>query len=141
MTLRLILILLALVEAMVAWSILFLAVELVRKARGEDGLTQRQPWVVAFGFGLLHGAAFAGALHQIGLPQGNIPAALFLFNVGVEIGQLTFVGVVMAALWLLRRARWPEAAPHLAWMAATYAIGSFSFFWFLERLHAVIDFA
>ena len=131
----------ALVEAMVAWSILFLAVELVRKARGEDGLTQRQPWVVAFGFGLLHGAAFAGALHQIGLPQGNIPAALFLFNVGVEIGQLTFVGVVMAALWLLRRARWPEAAPHLAWMAATYAIGSFSFFWFLERLHAVIDFA
>ncbi|WP_072384038.1 HupE/UreJ family protein [Novosphingobium sp. NDB2Meth1] len=67
----------ALVEAMVAWSILFLAVELVRKARGEDGLTQRQPWVVAFGFGLLHGAAFAGALRQIGLPQGNIPASLW----------------------------------------------------------------
>ncbi len=130
-----------LVEAMVAWSILFLAVELVRKARGEDGLTLRQPWVVAFGFGLLHGAAFAGALHQIGLPQGNIPAALFLFNVGVEIGQLTFVGVVMAVLWLLTRFKWPAAAPRLAWMAATYAIGSFSFFWFLERLHAVIDFA
>ena len=131
----------ALVEAMVAWSILFLAVELVRKARGQDGLTLRQPWVVAFGFGLLHGAAFAGALHQIGLPQGNIPAALFLFNVGVEIGQLTFVGVVMAALWLLARFKWPAAAPRLAWTAATYAIGSFSFFWFLERLHAVIDFA
>ncbi|WP_421852217.1 HupE/UreJ family protein [Novosphingobium sp.] len=130
-----------LVEAMVAWSILFLAVELVRKARGEDGLTLRQPWLVAFGFGLLHGAAFAGALHQIGLPQGNIPASLFLFNVGVEIGQLTFVGVVMAALWLLSRFKWPAAAPRLAWMAATYAIGSFSFFWFLERLHAVIDFA
>jgi hydrogenase/urease accessory protein HupE len=131
----------ALVEAMVAWSILFLAVELVRKARGQDGLTQRQPWVVAFGFGLLHGAAFAGALHQIGLPQGNIPASLFLFNVGVEIGQLAFVGVVMAVLWLLSRFTWPAAAPRLAWMAATYAIGSFSFFWFLERLHAVIDFA
>ena len=131
----------ALVEAMVAWSILFLAVELVRKARRQDGLTLRQPWVVAFGFGLLHGAAFAGALHQIGLPQGNIPASLFLFNVGVEIGQLTFVGVVMAVLWLLARFKWPAAAPRLAWMAATYAIGSFSFFWFLERLHAVIDFA
>ena len=130
-----------LVEAMVAWSILFLAVELVRKARGEDGLTLRQPWLVAFGFGLLHGAAFAGALHQIGLPQGNIPASLFLFNVGVEIGQLTFVGVVMAVLWLLTRFKWPAAASRLAWMAATYAIGSFSFFWFLERLHAVIDFA
>lgn len=131
----------ALVEALVAWSILFLAVELVRKARGQDGLTLRQPWVVAFGFGLLHGAAFAGALHQIGLPQGNIPASLFLFNVGVEIGQLTFVGAVIAVFWLLARFKWPAAAPRLAWMAATYAIGSFSFFWFLERLHAVIDFA
>lgn len=130
-----------LVEAMVAWSILFLAVELVRKQRGQDGLTQRQPWLVAFGFGLLHGAAFAGALKQIGLPEGNIPASLLLFNVGVEIGQLLFVGAVMAALWLLRRLRWPEAAPRLAWSAASYAIGSFSFFWFLERLHAVIDFA
>lgn len=130
-----------LVEAMVAWSILFLAVELVRKQRGQDGLTLRQPWLVAFGFGLLHGAAFAGALKQIGLPEGNIPASLFLFNVGVEIGQLLFVGVVMAVLWLLSRLRWPAAAPRLAWLAACYAIGSFSFFWFLERLHAVIDFA
>ncbi|KUR72476.1 hypothetical protein AQZ52_04295 [Novosphingobium fuchskuhlense] len=130
-----------LVEAMVAWSILFLAVELVRKARGEDGLTLRQPWLVAFGFGLLHGAAFAGALHQIGLPEGNIPLSLLLFNVGVEIGQLLFVAAVTAALALLARLRWPPAAPRFAWMAASYAIGSFSFFWFLERLHAAIDFA
>ncbi|MEO0031682.1 MAG: hypothetical protein RIS94_1440 [Pseudomonadota bacterium] len=131
----------ALVEAMVAWSILFLAVELVRKQRGVDGLTQRQPWLVAFGFGLLHGAAFAGALKQIGLPEGNIPASLFLFNVGVEVGQLVFVGAVTAALWGLSRLRWPSATPRLAWSVASYAIGSFSFFWFLERLHAVIDFA
>lgn len=130
-----------LVEAMVAWSILFLAVELVRKARGEDGLTLRQPWLVAFGFGLLHGAAFAGALRQIGLPQGNIPLSLLLFNLGVEIGQLLFVAAVMAALALLARLRWPAAAPRLAWLAASYAIGSFSFFWFLERLHAAIDLA
>ena len=128
-----------LVEAMVAWSILFLAVELVRKAQGKNGLTQRQPWLVAFGFGLLHGAAFAGALKQIGLPEGNIPASLFLFNVGVEIGQLAFVVVVMAALRLLRLVRWPQAAPRLAWMTATYAIGSFSTFWFLERLHAAFE--
>lgn len=130
-----------LVETMVAWSILFLAVELVRKARGQDGLTLRQPWLVAFGFGLLHGAAFAGALKQIGLPEGNIPASLFLFNVGVELGQLAFVGVAMGALWLLSRLRWPASAPRLAWNVATYAIGSFSFFWFLERLHAALGFA
>ncbi len=130
-----------LVETMVAWSILFLAVELVRKARGQDGLTLRQPWLVAFGFGLLHGAAFAGALKQIGLPEGNIPASLFLFNVGVELGQLAFVGLAMGALWLLSRLRWPASSPRLAWNVATYAIGSFSFFWFLERLHAALGFA
>lgn len=128
-----------LIEAMVAYSILFLAVELVRKQRGVEGLTQRQPWIVAFGFGLLHGAAFAGALKEIGLPQHNIPASLFLFNVGVEIGQLLFVVAAGALLWLAARLRWPAATPRLAWTTASYAIGSFAMFWFLERLHAALD--
>lgn len=131
----------ALIEAMVAYSILFLAVELVRKQRGHDGITQRQPWLVAFGFGLLHGAAFAGALKEIGLPEGNIPLSLFLFNVGVEGGQLLFVAAIAALFWAVRRVRWPEAAPRLAWTAATYAIGSFSMFWFLERLHTALQIA
>lgn len=130
-----------LIEALVAYSILFLAVELVRKQRGYDGITQRQPWLVAFGFGLLHGAAFAGALKEIGLPEGNIPASLFLFNVGVEIGQLVFVGVCFAAIWALKHVRWPERAPRFAWTAASYAIGSFAMFWFLERLHTALEFA
>ena len=128
-----------LIEAMVAYSILFLAVELVRKQRGVEGLTQRQPWIVAFGFGLLHGAAFAGALKEIGLPQHNIPASLFLFNLGVEIGQLLFVALVWALLRLASRLRWPAATPRLAWTTASYAIGSFAMFWFLERLHTALD--
>lgn len=127
-----------LIEAMVAYSILFLAVELVRKARGVEGITQRQPWIVAFGFGLLHGAAFAGALKEIGLPQHNIPAALFLFNLGVEFGQLIFVALVSALLWALRHLRWPAATPRIAWASASYAIGSFAMFWFLERLHTAL---
>jgi len=128
-----------LIEAMVAYSILFLAVELVRKAGGIDGITQRQPWIVAFGFGLLHGAAFAGALKEIGLPQHNIPAALFLFNVGVELGQLIFVAAIAALLWALSRLRWPTAATRIAWTTTSYAIGSFATFWFLERLHTALD--
>jgi len=128
-----------LIEAMVAYSILFLGVELIRKQRGIEGITQRQPWIVAFGFGLLHGAAFAGALKEIGLPEHNIPASLFLFNVGVEIGQLAFVALVAALLWALSRLRWPQAAPRLAWTTAAYAIGSFAMFWFLERLHTALD--
>jgi hydrogenase/urease accessory protein HupE len=129
----------ALIEAMVAYSILFLAVELVRKQQGKDGLTLRQPWLVAFGFGLLHGAAFAGALKEIGLPEHSIPLSLFLFNVGVETGQLIFVALVMSAIWLLKRWRWPEAAPRLAWTVASYGIGSFAMFWFLERLHVALN--
>lgn len=129
----------ALIEAMVAYSILFLAVELVRKQRGQDGITQRRPWIVAFGFGLLHGAAFAGALKEIGLPEHAIPLSLFLFNLGVEIGQLVFVALVSVLLWTLKRVAWPEATPRLAWTTASYAIGSFAMFWFLERLHAALD--
>lgn len=128
-----------LIEALVAYSIIFLAVELMRKYRGKTGITQRQPWLVAFGFGLLHGAAFAGALKEIGLPEGNILAALFLFNVGVEIGQLIFVAVVAGAIWALKRFRRPERAPRLGWVVSSYAIGSFAMFWFFERLHTALE--
>ncbi len=135
-----------LIEAMVAYSILFLAVELIRKQRGNEELTQRYPWVIAFAFGLLHGAAFAGALKQIGLPEGNIPLSLFVFNVGVETGQLIFVAFVMVVLAGLRRVPLPSAAPRTtvyrhAWTAASYAIGSFATFWFLERLHTAFEVA
>src|SRR5206468_10914607 len=77
----------AVIEALVALSIVILAVELVRHARGEGGLTSRHPWLIAFAFGLLHGCAFAGALAEVGLPANDIPLTLLLFNVGVEIGQ------------------------------------------------------
>lgn len=127
-----------LIEALVALSILYLAVELVRKQRGHDGVTQRYPWLIAFAFGLLHGAAFAGALKEIGLPEGSIPGALLLFNVGVELGQLAFVLVVAGLLSALRRIPLPTVAPRLGELAATYAIGTFSMFWVFERLEAAV---
>ncbi len=76
------------VEAVIALSIVFVAVEIGHSRQRRPGLTERAPWVVAFTFGLLHGFGFAGALSEIGLPQLDIPLALFSFNVGVEIGQL-----------------------------------------------------
>ena len=75
-------------NATIALSILLLGPEIVRVRRGQTSLTVRRPWVVAFAFGLLHGFGFASALTEIGLPQGDIPLALFCFNVGVEVGQL-----------------------------------------------------
>src|SRR6202000_3047394 len=81
------------VEATIALSIVFLARELVRAERGEGGLTVRQPWLVGLAFGLLHGFGFAGALSEVGLPRHDIPLALLLFNLGVEVGQLLFIAV------------------------------------------------
>ena len=79
------------VELTIALSIVFLASELLRDPLHRSHITQNDPWLVAFCFGLLHGLGFAGALAEIGLPHGEIPLALFAFNVGVELGQLGFV--------------------------------------------------
>jgi hydrogenase/urease accessory protein HupE len=120
------------VEAMIALSIVFVAAEIVHGARGRPGLTARRPWVVAFTFGLLHGLGFAGALSEVGLPQNAIPLALFFFNVGVELGQLLFIGAFAVAALVIARARilWPR------WLeiAPAYPIGSIAMFWVLQRV-------
>ena len=122
------------VEAAVALSILLLAAEIVRRSRGRPSLTLRAPWAVAFAFGLLHGLGFAGALLDAGLPQRDIPLALLAFNVGVELGQLLFIGTVVAVTVLLSRWRLPKLASLHARPALAYAIGTLSAFWFIERL-------
>ena len=119
-------------NAAIALSILFLGPEIVRSWRGETSFTIRHPWVVAFAFGLLHGFGFASALTSAGLPKAEIPTALLSFNVGVEIGQLSFVALIL----LLERAfrilevrwpRWAEALPG-------YTVGSLGAFWTVQRL-------
>jgi len=126
----------ALIEAMVALSIIFVAVELANLRLGRVSITQKWPWLIAFTFGLLHGTAFAGALAEIGLPKGHIPLALFLFNFGVEIGQLLFVAVILSAAFVLRRLKLTEVAALKP--VPTYAIGICAAFWFCERIHAAI---
>lgn len=126
------------VEAMIALSILLLACEIVRLRHGEPSLTSRWPWAVAFTFGLLHGFGFAGALAELGLPQGDIPLALFSFNVGVEIGQLIFIGAVLGLMASVRRIPIPAQVERHASLAAAYAIGTTAAFWFIERLAAFV---
>jgi hydrogenase/urease accessory protein HupE len=122
------------VEASIALSILLLATEIPRLRRGEPSSTARWPWIVAFAFGLLHGFGFASALSEIGLPQGDIPLALFTFNVGVEIGQLIFIAAVLTALAVARRLPIPARVSRDAKPVATYAIGILAAFWFVERV-------
>jgi hydrogenase/urease accessory protein HupE len=123
-------------NAAIALSILFLGPEIVRAWRGGTSLTIRHPWIVAFAFGLLHGFGFASGLTTLGLPQAEIPLALLLFNVGVEIGQLCFVALVL----LLQRAfrvleiRWPRAVEALP----GYAVGSLGAYWTIQRTLVLI---
>jgi len=119
------------VEACIALSIMFVATEIIHGLQGRPGLTAQRPWLVAFTFGLLHGLGFAAALGQIGLPQTDVPAALLFFNVGVEIGQLIFVGGVLSAVWTIKRIGFN--IPQWATRAATYVIGSVAAFWVIER--------
>jgi hypothetical protein len=122
------------VEAMIAISIVMVAAEAVRMQRGELSLAIVRPWVVAFAFGLLHGFGFAGALVELGLPQGDIPLALLSFNIGVELGQLAFVTLLLAAVYTVRRV---VTIPRQATVASAYAIGIVAAFWCAERLDAM----
>jgi hydrogenase/urease accessory protein HupE len=124
------------VEACIALSILFVAREIVQAHRGRAGLTARWPWAVSFTFGLMHGFGFAGALAQVGLPVGAIPAALLFFNVGVELGQLIFVASVLALIAAGRSLaqRFQFRQPDWLWRVAPYAIGGLASFWLVERV-------
>jgi hydrogenase/urease accessory protein HupE len=119
-------------NAAIALSILFLGPEIVRAWRGETSFTIRHPWVVAFAFGLLHGFGFASGLSALGLPKAEIPLALLLFNVGVELGQLAFVLLVI----LLERAfrvleiQWPR----LLRLLPGYTVGTLGAYWTIQRM-------
>lgn len=118
------------VEALIALSILFLAVELTKTDR--ETWTRRWPWLVAFAFGLLHGFGFAGALAEIGLPQGEVPAALLAFNLGVEAGQIGVIAAVLALRAAVVRLAPKSETPALR--MATYGIGIISSYWLIERV-------
>jgi hydrogenase/urease accessory protein HupE len=120
------------VEAVIALSIIFLAVEIVKAQPEQPRLSQRLPWLVAFLFGLLHGFGFAGALREVGLPQGEVPMALLAFNIGVEAGQLLIIAAAAALLWLVRRLAPAALRPGI--MASAYAIGSIASYWFIDRI-------
>ena len=126
-------------EALIALSILFLAVEIIHSRQGRISLTEQYPWVVAFAFGLFHGLGFAGALSEIGLPQQEIPLALLMFNVGVETGQLMFIGAVLALFAVLKRL--PVTLPQGAWRVLPYSIGGIAAYWTIDRVMSFLPVA
>ena len=120
------------VEIAIALSVALLGYEALLRRRGAGTLTLRLPALAAFGFGLLHGLGFAGALAEIGLPPQAEALALLLFNLGVELGQLMIVAALLLALWALGRLAAALRPP--AEIALAYAIGTAGFFWAFERV-------
>lgn len=117
----------AVVEPLIAASIVFVAVENIFARR----LHLWRPLVV-FAFGLLHGLGFASVLGEFGLPQGQMVPALLGFNVGVELGQLTVIAVAFGLLsyWFGKH---PKYRGRVA-IPASVTIALIGSYWFYERV-------
>jgi hypothetical protein len=87
-------------------------------------------WLVAFGFGLIHGFGFASVLADLGLPQGTLVLALVGFNLGVEAGQLSIVAVFLPLAFLLRRTAFYQ---RLVFVGGSLLIAVVAGIWFAER--------
>jgi len=125
----------ALIECLIALSIVVVAAEVVGRTRGKTSIAIRRPWLIAFGFGLLHGFGFAGALSAIGLPATAVPSALLFFNIGVEIGQLMIIAAALVTTRILAMiGPWPV---HRLRYAAAGSIGVIAGFWAVERAVAI----
>jgi len=114
------------VEPLIALSIVAIAIENLREKKVDT-----RP-LVAFGFGLIHGFGFAGALSEVGLSGGALLSALVSFNVGVELGQACIILVAFPLiLWLTRRfeRQWQRFA-----VAGSVLIGLVGSYWFVERI-------
>ena len=122
------------VEAVIAMSIVLLASEIARDPE-RSGFVARNPWQMAFAFGLLHGFGFAGALSEIGLPEAQVGWALLLFNLGIEAGQLVFVAFAIGVYFALGGVA--ARIPSLVRAAPLYAMGTVACYWVLHRISIV----
>jgi hydrogenase/urease accessory protein HupE len=126
------------VESVIALSILFLAHEICLERH--QSWTFRYPVTVSASFGLLHGFGFASVLSELDLPQSELVTALLAFNIGVEIGQLLFIALVLAALWagsrILPSYTSSSAAIARLRILPIYSVGMLAGYWFIERLAA-----
>ena len=119
------------VEAIIAGSIVLLAYE---NLSDKPSMTKQYTAIIAFAFGLLHGLGFAGALAEIGLPEASQLMALFLFNIGIEVGQLGIIAVVLITPAFLRL-RYHRALYQLP----LYVSGGIASYWFMERSWQILS--
>ena len=117
------------IEALIALTIVYLATEINRN-KGSI----KTPWIMAFGFGLLHGLGFAGALMDIGIANNNMLLSLFFFNVGIEIAQIALIPIPLIILIISKKFNITEITK----IIASLCIGGMGFYWFIDRVIGII---
>jgi hypothetical protein len=117
------------IEALIALTIVYLATEINRN-KG----SVKTPWIMAFGFGLLHGLGFAGALMDIGIANNNMLLSLFFFNVGIEIAQIALIPIPLIILLISNKFNITEITK----IIVSLCIGGMGFYWFIDRVIGII---
>jgi hypothetical protein len=121
------------IEAAIAWSVVVVA--RAAAVEGTDSPGRIAPWTLAALFGLLHGFGFAGALAETGFARGAITRSLLAFNVGVELGQVAFVAVALAAARIALRAGVSETGGR---RAVALGVGVAGAYWCAQRAMAFV---
>ena len=117
------------IEALIALTIVYLATEI---NKNKDSI--KTPWIMAFGFGLLHGLGFAGALLDIGIANNKMLLSLFFFNVGIEIAQIALIPIPLFILFLSKKLN----ATEISKISVSICIGGIGFYWFIDRVIGII---
>ena len=117
------------IEALIALTIVYLATEINQKKR-----SIKTPWIMAFGFGLLHGLGFAGALIDIGIANNKMLLSLFFFNAGIELAQIALLPIPLLLIFLANKYN----SPNTLKIFASYSIGGLGFYWFIDRVIGII---
>lgn len=119
----------ATVEVLIALTIVYLATEVSNSNKYTN-----TPWLMAFGFGLMHGLGFASALGDIGISNDQIFLSLLFFNIGIEAGQLALIPLFGSILWLSNKYQFYKNAS----IGASYILGSMGFYWVISRFIGII---
>ena len=116
-------------EALIALTLIYLAIDVNNNLKYKT-----TPWLIAFGFGLLHGFGFAGALSEIGFSSENLLFSLLFFNLGIETGQLLLLPLFGLIVWCFRRVKIEK----ISYQLSSYFIGGMGSFWLIDRLIKII---
>ena len=117
------------VEALIALTIVYLAVEITKK---ENSI--KSPWIMAFAFGLLHGLGFASALIDIGIANEKMLLSLLFFNIGIELAQIALIPIPLFLIFMFKKYNIDN---HIKTTASIF-VGGFGFYWFIDRVIGII---